>query len=128
MTMAWAYVQGRLRRSSLLGLLCECVVGDEEIKSHARSQEQPRWAQAVREENSRSARSARRPHRESMRLARPDRAFAYVTATPPKETPAGKGGLILGDAILSLGGARHLRDLQPVLASSVGSSVRGRGG
>ena len=70
-----------------------------------------------------AGRSARRPHRESMRLARPDRAFAYVTATPPKETPAGKGGLILGDAILSLGGARHLRDLQPVLASSVGTSV-----
>ena len=51
------------------------------------------------------------------------RPFGIVTQTPDPATPAGKAGLTLGDALLSFGTARHLRDVQSVLASSVGTPV-----
>ena len=41
--------------------------------------------------------------------------FAYVNAHPSLRTPAGQGGMLLGDAILRLGDACHLRDVQEVL-------------
>jgi hypothetical protein len=55
-----------------------------------------------------------------MAVARP---FAYVTVTPPPETPAGAGGLEQGDAILSLGAAHHLRDVQAVLLAHIDEPV-----
>jgi hypothetical protein len=52
-----------------------------------------------------------------------DKPFAYVTVTPPPETPAGAGGLEQGDAILSLGAAHHLRDVQAVLLAHMDEPV-----
>eukprot|EP00965_Chrysotila_dentata_P199636 6179508-Pleurochrysis_carterae.AAC.2 len=51
------------------------------------------------------------------------RAFAYVTATPSALTPAGRGGLVLGDAIVQLGGATHLREVQAELDACAGRPV-----
>ena len=51
------------------------------------------------------------------------RPFGVVTATPSPSTPAGKAGLVLGDALLSFGSARHLRDVQAVLTGSIGKPV-----
>lgn len=51
------------------------------------------------------------------------RPFGIVTQTPDPATPAGKAQLSLGDALLSFGSARHLRDVQAVLSSSVGTPV-----
>ena len=48
------------------------------------------------------------------------RAFAYVNAHPSPLTPAGAGGLALGDAIVQLGEATHLRDLQGQLQTNLG--------
>ena len=45
--------------------------------------------------------------------------FAYVNAHPSLRTPAGQGGMLLGDAILRLGDACHLRDVQEVLHANV---------
>ena len=51
------------------------------------------------------------------------RPFAYVNQQPLPETPAGCAGLTVGDALLSLGSARHLRDVQAVLVANVGRPV-----
>ena len=51
------------------------------------------------------------------------RPFGIVTQDPSLKTPAGKAGLALGDALLSFGSARHLRDVQSVLMGSVGTPV-----
>ena len=49
------------------------------------------------------------------RMAGKQQPFAYVNAQPDMRTPAGQGGMLLGDAILQLGDACHLRDIQEVL-------------
>lgn len=51
------------------------------------------------------------------------RPFAYVNQQPSPETPAGLGGLNAGDALLSLGDAVHLRDVQTVLMTNIGRLV-----
>ena len=49
--------------------------------------------------------------------------FGLVTQQPSPATPAGAAGLTAGDALLSFGEARHLRDLQKVLSSNIGTPV-----
>lgn len=51
------------------------------------------------------------------------RPFGIVTQEPSLKTPAGKAGLALGDALLSFGSARHLREVQSVLMGNVGMPV-----
>lgn len=51
------------------------------------------------------------------------RPFGLVTQQPSPATPAGSAGLAVGDALLSFGDARHLRDIQRVLAASIGRPV-----
>ena len=50
---------------------------------------------------------------------KPSQPFACVNAQPSLRTPAGKGGMVLGDAILRLGDACHLRDVQDVLYANI---------
>ena len=51
------------------------------------------------------------------------RPFAYVSQQPLSETPAGCAGLTVGDALLSLGSARHLRDVQNELIQNIGRTI-----
>lgn len=51
------------------------------------------------------------------------RPFGVVTQDPSPATPAGKAGLAVGDALLSFGTARHLRDVQAELAANIGTPV-----
>ena len=46
------------------------------------------------------------------------RPFAYVDKDPQPTTPAGRAGLVRGDAVLRLGDASHLRDVQGALQAS----------
>ena len=47
------------------------------------------------------------------------RPFAYVDKEPGSSTPAGKAGLHRGDALLRIGDAAHLRDVQSQLQASL---------
>ena len=44
--------------------------------------------------------------------------FAYVSIQPSMRTPAGQGGMMLGDAILKMGDACHLKDVQNTLVAN----------
>ena len=48
------------------------------------------------------------------------RPFAYVCQPPTPGTPAAAAGLALGDAIVRMGPAEHLRDVQSALMANVG--------
>lgn len=65
------------------------------------------------------------PHPELLSGAPPAglKPFGLVTQQPSPATPAGAAGLAAGDALLSFGEARHLRELQAVLQSNIGSPV-----
>ena len=47
------------------------------------------------------------------------RPFAFVDKHPHPPTPAGRAGLVRGDAVLRLGDAAHLKDVQTQLLASV---------
>ena len=49
--------------------------------------------------------------------------FAYVNQQPSMRTPAGRGGMTLGDAILRLGDAYHLKDVQETLFANLEKRV-----
>lgn len=51
------------------------------------------------------------------------RPFVYVGAHPPAESPAGMGGLRLGDAIFRIGDACHLHEVQSTLEINVGRPI-----
>lgn len=65
------------------------------------------------------------PAPEILALAPPSglRPFGLVTQHPSPATPAGAAGLSIGDALLSFGEARHLREIQGVLTKSIGTPV-----
>ena len=65
----------------------------------------------------------RQPPPDVLDVPPPGRPFGIVTQDPLLKTPAGKAGLSLGDALFSFGTAKHLRDVQSVLTSSVGKPV-----
>ena len=51
------------------------------------------------------------------------RPFAYIDTTPGSSTPAGKAGLSRGDALLRIGDAAHLREVQSQLQASLHSPL-----
>ena len=57
------------------------------------------------------------PRRLSTPMPRP---FAHVCQPPTPGTPAAAAGLALGDAIVRMGPAEHLRDVQSALMANVG--------
>ena len=65
------------------------------------------------------------PAPEILAMAPPSgiKPFGLVTQQPSPATPAGAAGLTIGDALISFGDARHLREVQSVLTSSIGKAV-----
>ena len=57
------------------------------------------------------------------RMAGKQQPFAYVNAQPDMRTPAGQGGMLLGDAILQLGDACHLGCMGGLAPGNAGSLV-----
>ena len=49
--------------------------------------------------------------------------FAYVNIQPSMLTPAGQGGMQMGDALLRMGEARHLKDVQATLTANLNRRV-----
>jgi len=70
------------------------------------------------------AASIRQPEPEDLGTPPPSaRAFAYVDKEPQPRTPAANAGIRRGDAILRIGDAAHLRDVQSQLQASLHQPV-----